>query len=580
MAKRTIGVRAAATATVLSLFLAVSACTSAPSAKVATDTEAVTHAQNDRVPDGAAWTQHYFPSTVPSSDESKVELHADVLLPEELPEGKKVPVILSVGAYFSHAGELGTAGSAEDFDHTGPSARFNDFIEGTDLFNEGYAFVQVDLRGFGGSSGCLDFMGTGEQGDVEAAIDWAASQPWSTGAVGMYGKSYDAVTGLVGNNLDNDSLKAVVAQEPIWDLYRNLRSNGVPRTPIVDASRSYNETARLTGLPDDNKRYRANATNDAASQGCEIINSAGYRTADPESQYWKDRDLAAKAAGSDTPLFFTQGFLEVVTQPEAMEEYLTNHEGPQRGWLGQWDHVRGNEVTSDGELAMGRKGWFTETMAFYDEYLKDIEPSVEYPAFAIQDSTGSWRGQDTWPEAKSAAVIELGDATYVDDGAEGDPAVQTGNSSLQWSAPVAEDTRITGTPKLSFTASAPGNVMVKLYDVAPDGTAINFDEQVAVLNPGASTFDLKSTDWTLASGHALAVDIGTIKSSLVNNWITTPSHQTIAVTGVQLSLALDDPADDSAVDGERAPYLDTFVAYSTTQLPAASPTFAIPSVRG
>jgi len=52
---------------------------------------------------------------------------------------------------------------------------------------------------------------------MRAAIDWSASQPWSTGAVGMYGKSYDATTGLIGNNLNQDSLKAVVAQEPLWD---------------------------------------------------------------------------------------------------------------------------------------------------------------------------------------------------------------------------------------------------------------------------------------------------------------------------------------------------------------------------
>jgi uncharacterized protein len=53
-------------------------------------------------------------------------------------------------------------------------------------------------RGFGGSGGCLDWVGPGEQADVKAAIQWSAKQPWSTGKVGMYGKSYDAVTGLVG----------------------------------------------------------------------------------------------------------------------------------------------------------------------------------------------------------------------------------------------------------------------------------------------------------------------------------------------------------------------------------------------
>lgn len=50
---------------------------------------------------------------------------------------------------------------------------------------------------------------------MKAAINWAASQSWSTITVGMYGKSYDAVTGLIGNDLKQSALKAVVAGEPV-----------------------------------------------------------------------------------------------------------------------------------------------------------------------------------------------------------------------------------------------------------------------------------------------------------------------------------------------------------------------------
>ena len=40
---------------------------------------------------------------------------------------------------------------------------------------QGYTFVMVDLRGFGGSTGCLDWGGPGEQSDVVNAVKWAAS---------------------------------------------------------------------------------------------------------------------------------------------------------------------------------------------------------------------------------------------------------------------------------------------------------------------------------------------------------------------------------------------------------------------
>lgn len=69
---------------------------------MATTTGPVTHEENDRVPKGSLWTQHYFPS----SDGSGVELHADMLRPADLPADAKTPVILSVGPYFSHAGRL------------------------------------------------------------------------------------------------------------------------------------------------------------------------------------------------------------------------------------------------------------------------------------------------------------------------------------------------------------------------------------------------------------------------------------------------------------------------------------------
>ena len=93
----------------------------------------------------------------------------------------------------------------------------------------GYTYVMVDLRGFGGSTGCLDWGGPGEQSDVVKAVGWAATQPWSTGKVGMYGKSYDGVTGLIGVNRRPAGLEAVVSQEPVYDLYRYLYGDGMRR---------------------------------------------------------------------------------------------------------------------------------------------------------------------------------------------------------------------------------------------------------------------------------------------------------------------------------------------------------------
>lgn len=132
--------------------------------------------------------------------------------------------------------------------------------------------------------------------------------------------------------------------------------------------------------------------------------------------------------------------------------------------------------------------------------------------------------------------------------------------------------RITGTPRISLTAKGQGNVMLKLYDVSPDGSAVMFDEQVSLLNSGRLTVDLKATDWKLAAGHVLAVEIGSIRTG---SWRDTPSGEKITVKGAQLRLALDDPSDDVPTQGDRSPYLDTYLSQYTVDLPAGPATFTV-----
>ena len=531
------------------------------------------------------WTEAYFPS----ADHSGVQLHADVLRPANLSAQTKTPVILAVGPYFNHAGQIGPEG----FTQTGPSSRFADFTSGTALFARGYSYVMVDLRGFGGSTGCLDWVGPGEQADVKAAVQWTATQSWSSGKVGMYGKSYDAVTGLVGNNLRLPALKAVVAQEPVWNMYNYLFSNGVPRPNVTGTPNAYNSIATMQPLPDDTAHYQANAGYETSHPECLADNLTNNNNPDLGSSYWRARNLAAKAAGTNTPLFITQGFIENNTKPEDVEQYLDNHRGVERGWMGQWEHVRGNETNSQGQLLQGRAGFFDEVMRFYDRYLKGIQPQVKDPAFAIEDSTGRWRAQPTWPMPTSTVAAGLPNGQYVDDGAAStlaapaaptdgkwdmehatDPAPPASrsfariladpNSYFSWSKPTTSRVRITATPRITLRAGATGNVMVRLWDVAPDGTAVMFDENVALIErSGRVAFDLKSTDWTFEKGHQLGVQIGTIGSG---SWLDTPSGNTIRVTGGRLSLALQNPQADVPTQGDRSPFLDTYLGQYTRTL--------------
>ncbi|MCA2228727.1 CocE/NonD family hydrolase [Nonomuraea aurantiaca] len=553
----------------------------------------ITHEQNPRVPQGAAWTEAYFPS----SDGSGVELHADVLRPAHLPADAKTPVIVSVGPYFSHVGQS----EPEGWDQSGPSTRFQDFVDGAKLMARGYTYVMVDLRGFGGSTGCLDWAGPGEQADVRAAVEWAASRPWSNGKVGMYGKSYDAITGLVGNNLKLRGLKAVVAQEPVWDMYNYLFSNKVPRPNVTATPEAFNAIVTMPAMADDSDRYKANAEYEKTHPQCLSDNLSNNNDPDPNSAYWRARNLPAQAAGSTTPLFVTQGFIEPNTKPEDMDEYLAAHSGRERGWLGQWPHVRGNDTDADDRLMMGRAGWFDEVMRFYDQYLLGINPPVSDPAYAIEDSLGRWRAQNTWPVATSSYPVPLSSGQYVDDGggvsakavpegrwdmehappatplsaSEKGAPTQGGtaaNTFWTWSTPATKALRLTATPTITLNASTSGNVMVRLWDVAPDGTATMFDENVALLEKsGSISFDLKSTDWTFQQGHRMGVQIGTIIETDDWGWLDVPSGHTIKVSDAWLSLSMQNPRFDVPTQGDRSPYLDEYIAANTTTLTNVGP---------
>ena len=58
----------------------------------------------------------------------------------------------------------------------------------------GYAVVNCDLRGFGTSDGVGNLLTDAEARDVYDLIEWAGTQSWSSGKVGMNGVSYLAIS--------------------------------------------------------------------------------------------------------------------------------------------------------------------------------------------------------------------------------------------------------------------------------------------------------------------------------------------------------------------------------------------------
>ena len=87
---------------------------------------------------------------------------------------------------------------------------------------QGYAVVNCDLRGAGTSEGEASLLSDQEADDVCDLIEWAAAQPWSTGAVGLIGVSYLAISQWKAAARQPPHLKAICPWEGFTDAYRDL----------------------------------------------------------------------------------------------------------------------------------------------------------------------------------------------------------------------------------------------------------------------------------------------------------------------------------------------------------------------
>jgi putative CocE/NonD family hydrolase len=143
-------------------------------------------------PSAESYDVHITDTTIPMRDGT--ELHARIWRPVD---ADAVPAIVSLTPY--------TADDAHD------RGRF--FAE------HGYVYVNVDVRGRGGSEGTFwPFARDGEDG--HDAVQWVARQSWCDGRVGMRGGSYRGTVQWQTLAEQPDALKTIVptaAAYPGWD---------------------------------------------------------------------------------------------------------------------------------------------------------------------------------------------------------------------------------------------------------------------------------------------------------------------------------------------------------------------------
>lgn len=421
-----------------------------------------------------------------------VTLRANVFRPEA---PGRYPVVMAMGAYgkdvhFEDAFNpqwqvlkriypgLDTEGS------TGRYLRW-EVVDPERWVPEGFVVIQVDSRGTGRSEGYLDPFGPVETRDFYEWIEWAGTQPWSNGKVGLIGVSYLAIKQWQVAALRPPHLAAIVPWEGSSEFYRDgghhggILSNSFtfewwPRQVLANQYGSGKSTHRdrLTG-----ERTTGPALSDELLEGSRA-DHPNDRLSHPLDDAW-NRARAANLPAIEVPLLSAAN------------------------WGGPGMHLRGN---FEGWLRAGsRQKWLfahigTHYESFYlphyvaiqQRFFKhflagedngwDREPPVQL-AIRQADGTAEMRTEQEWPLACTAWTSFHLDAA---DGSLGDaPPRGAGRASFEAmgeglsfsTAPFAQDTEFTGPAVLrlwvsSSTTDADLFVVLRVFD--PDGQEMSY----------------------------------------------------------------------------------------------------------
>ena len=485
----------------------------------------------DEVPAGYSFSHAWFDST------DGTQLHTGVFLPADLKPGERVPVILTSTPYTAPNGGATAAGNS-----SGPVIRFPELFEHPRFQAGRYAYLQVDVRGFGGSGGCFGYYLPPEVADIKVAVEWAASQPWSTGKVGLWGKSYDAAQEVLALAAKPKGLAAAVIQAPGLSAYTALWMNGVHY-----ATGRYATTAVYTAddvgpvqngeTLTDVQYAEATAAGLTANPTCRTDALVSMNVdGDRDGAFWKGKEPYLGAKGSTVPTLWAHGFYDANTKPVHLDVW-SSLKGPKQAWFGQFTHLRGHEA------GVGREGFLDESFRWLDRYVRGLKVAKD-AAVTVQSGNGEgrWRHEAAWPPADAKAwAVPLREGSYDDVPGNNGEGAQAGQGHWSVTPVLAHAAHLAGEVKVSAKVSTtlPGAQLVAhVYDIDPEGSArLATRGAFRLEGTGEQTasFALYPQDWVFEKGHRIGVHL----SAADTDWFAPPTTgQPVTVVGGSTSFPL------------------------------------------
>lgn len=367
------------------------------------------------------------------SDLDDADIPIGIFRPD-VPEDVKVPIIVHASPYF--APDLASEGNQNRM------ARMRE-----NFVQHGYPVVELPVRGTANAGGCMDLMGRKERHDLDQAITWLATQPWSNGNVGLIGVSYDGSTPFEMAATQNPHVKTIVPVSGLPDIYDLMFRNGTAETrgPIALNLLYYNYWM-TTGRDLDHQLSGVVCPESWTGFGAALW--AGGTGAKDPGGWWEERNSRPAIESTyEGSILFVQGLQDWNVDPALTIPWiqrLADQGIDVHQVLGQWPHAWPDSACrNDKPLHPAcRWDWAELTLRWFDRWLKEDSTIDVGPAVQVQRQDGVWRTESSWPPHDAMPMrLELTTAGLVAEGASA-----PGSSKLAPNPNGAMSTNVPGSP--------------------------------------------------------------------------------------------------------------------------------------
>lgn len=319
-----------------------------------------------------------------------------------VPEGVRVPVVLVSSPYY---GQLYTTPEFPSPQFPSPVFSIGVAPLADSLVAQGYAVALFSVRGTGNSGGCFQMLGLDEQKDHYHLVEWLASQPWSSGRVGMTGGSYDGTTPWQAAIQSPPSLKAIVPVASLNDLYAFYHTpQGASLTIASTFWSAYagavSVAPPLFSTPEHIAQHAPLFMERACPEVLEVLTETwkGQVGDDRNAAFWEQRNLLMRFPEVTAAVFLAHGYHDRRSHQHGHEmeddpiwPLLTS---PKRAIKGPWAH---QDPTTD--------DWNEQLVAWFDFWLKGIGAPPALGRVDYEDDTGAWRASTAWPPAEAREEV-------------------------------------------------------------------------------------------------------------------------------------------------------------------------------